>query len=91
VTTRTTRTTIRFTKPFVLEGVDGEQPPGTYEIETDEELQTGLSFPVYRRVETRLCLPLRRMGAAGNEIVTVDPQDLAAALARDSSGAASTR
>ena len=52
--TRTTRTAIRFARPFVLAGVDGEQPAGTYEIETDEELQAGLSFPVYRRVETRI-------------------------------------
>lgn len=88
MTTRTTRTNIRFARPFVLAGVDGEQPPGTYEIEMDEELQAGLSFPVYRRQETRICLPWRTMGAAGKQIVTVDPQELAKALARDSEATA---
>jgi hypothetical protein len=88
VTTRTTRTTIRFVRSFVLAGVEGEQPAGTYEIETDEELQAGLSFTVYRRLETRICLPWRTIGAVGKQTVTVDPQDLAAALARDSEAAA---
>ena len=81
--TRTTRTSVHFARPFVLAGVDGEQPPGTYEVETDEERLDGLSFPVYRRVETRICLPWQTMGAAGNQIVVVNPDDLAAALARD--------
>lgn len=86
--TRTIRTTVHFRRPFVLAGVDGEQPPGTYDVETDEELQAALSFPVYRRVETRICLPWRTMGAAGKQVVTVDPQALARALARDSEATA---
>ena len=85
--TRTTRTSVRFARPFVLPGIDGEIPPGTYEVETDEELAEGLSFPAYRRTETRICVPLRTMGAHGSEIVTIDPRDLAAALARDAGDA----
>ncbi len=85
--TRTTRTSVRFARPFVLAGTDGEHPPGTYEVETDEELAEGVSFPVYRRTETRICLPLRTMGFHGNETVIIDPQDLAAALVRDSGDA----
>jgi hypothetical protein len=64
--TRTATRTVRFARPFVLNGVEGEQPPGTYEVETEEELLPGPSFPVYRRIETRICLPVRDMGATGH-------------------------
>ncbi len=47
---RTTRTTVNFKRAFVLAGVDEEQPPGVYDIETDEERLKGLSFSAYRRV-----------------------------------------
>lgn len=43
-----------FQLPFVLDGYDRELPAGHYELETDEELIEGLSFPAYRRVAAHL-------------------------------------
>lgn len=83
MTTRTTSRTVRFAHPFVLSGVEGEQPAGTYEVEFDEELLPGLSFPVYRRVEARITLPFRTVAAIGHQTVPVSLDELEAALARD--------
>jgi hypothetical protein len=51
---------------------------GEYEVATDEELIEGLSFPVYRRVATLIFLPADAGQQASMEMVTVDPDDLAA-------------
>ena len=80
---RTTTRTVRFARSFVLPGLEGEQPPGTYEVEIDEELLPGPSFPVYRRVEARITVPFNAMGAVGHQTVPVALDALAAALARD--------
>jgi hypothetical protein len=48
-------------------------------LATDEELIEGLSFPVYRRVATLIFLPADAGQQASMEMVTVDPDDLAAA------------
>jgi hypothetical protein len=80
---RTTSRTVRFTRPFVLPGVEGENPPGTYEIEVEEAPLPGLSFPVYRRVEARITVPFNAMGAVGHQTVPVTLEALEAALARD--------
>jgi hypothetical protein len=80
---RTTSKTVRFARPFVLPGIEGEQPPGTYEIEIDEEALPGLSFPVYRRVEARITVPFTTMGASGHQTVPISLDALEAALARD--------
>jgi hypothetical protein len=48
--TLTKHTTVRFTAPFSLRGVDEVQPPGDYAIDEDEELIDGLSRLAYRRV-----------------------------------------
>jgi hypothetical protein len=74
---------VRFADAFVLTGLDGEQPPGIYEVETEEALLPGISFPVYRRIETRIIIPFCEMGARGHQTVPVDPDELEAALARD--------
>ena len=79
MTTRTTRQTVRFTKPFALVGVDGLQPPGVHEINTDEESIDSLSFPAWRRVATTICL--HRLGTT--QIYRIDPVDLEASLLRD--------
>ena len=86
MTTRTTTTAVTFVRPFSLAGVEGVHPPGRYDVEIDEELLQNLSFPAYRRVETRIQVPWRTMGIAALQTVTVDPQDLEAALARDAAG-----
>ena len=79
MTTRTTRQTVTFTKPFALVGIDGVQPPGSHEINTDEESIDSLSFLAWRRVATTITL--RRHGAT--QIYRIDPVDLEASLLRD--------
>jgi hypothetical protein len=69
---RTTSKTVTFSHPFVLTGMDGVQPAGTYTVETDEELVDGLSFPAYRRVATVILLP----AAGGMMAATIDPLEL---------------
>jgi hypothetical protein len=88
MTSRSTTRTVRFTRPFTLKNVEGEQPAGTYEVEIDEELLTGVSFPVYRRVEARITLPFSVMGASGHQTVPVAMDELDAALARDAAASA---
>ena len=88
MTMRTSSTTVTFTRPFLLRGVDGVQPAGTYTVETDEELLQALSFPAYRRVATLMFLPARRPGGAASaagpaRVANIDPGELEAALARD--------
>ena len=55
---RTSRRTVTFRRPFALRGLEGVQPAGTYEVETDEELLEQLSFPVWHRTATTIRLPL---------------------------------
>ena len=80
---RTVRSTITFSNPFSLSGFDEPQPAGTYTIETDEELIEGLSFPAYRRIETRLYL--RPPPGQPNlvQVATIDPSELEEARQRD--------
>jgi hypothetical protein len=81
---RTTRKTVTFTRPFSLSAVDRILPSGTYTIDTDEELIDGLSFLAYRRTATLLHLPATSNNRVGvSEMVTVNPDDLDAALQRD--------
>ena len=80
VTLRTNRRSVTFRFPFSLPGVDGEQPAGTYTIETDEELLEELSFPAYHRVATSMRVP---RGPGSYQMFRIEPADLAAALQRD--------
>ena len=57
-------------------------PAGVYEVVTDEELIEGLSFPVYRRVATMIMAPAQS-SQPSIEMLTIDPQDLATAMKRD--------
>lgn len=84
MTTRTTKRMVTFKQPFSLTGFDGEQPAGTYSVETDEELLEGVSFPAYRRMATMMQIEpgsLARGGAL--QVAVIDPQQLEAALAVD--------
>jgi hypothetical protein len=85
MTTRTTSKTVTFARPFLLKGVDRILPPGAYRVVTDEELIEELSFPVYRRVATMIFVPALSHHASSAEMVTIDPQELQAALERDQS------
>jgi hypothetical protein len=83
MTIRTTRKTITFTRPFCLNEAEKLLPPGTYAVDTDEELIDGLSFLAYRRIATLLHLPSISSKSTTSEVVTVDPVGLKEALDRD--------
>jgi hypothetical protein len=76
---RTTKSSVTFARPFQLKGVDGQQPAGTYELETDEEIIEAHGRTVYVRVATLLYI--RSLGM--KQTITVDPSDLQAAQERD--------
>jgi hypothetical protein len=80
---RTTQTTVIFNHPSRLQGVDHPLAPGAYVVETDEEIIPGLSFVAYRRLRTSIILPFDTGASAGRQVSEIDPDDLAAALARD--------
>lgn len=76
---RTTRTHVTFNAPFTLPELDGVQPAGSYDVETDEEAFEGNGRTVYVRVATLL-----RVCSAGlARTVTINPAGLQAALERD--------
>jgi len=83
MTTRTTSTTVTFAHPFILSGLDREQPAGSYVVETDEELLQGLSFPAYRWVASWIRLLPQPGSRVVGEILGTTPAELNAALARD--------
>jgi hypothetical protein len=83
MTDRVTREIVTFLHPFELSDVDGEQPAGTYTIETTEEPIGDLSFIAYRRVSTTIILASAQFGARARQVVTIDPLELQAARKRD--------
>ena len=83
MTTRTTKTTVTFTRPFSLTGFDGQQPAGAYSVETDEELLDGVSFPAYRRMATMMQLRSDPHPSGLLQVAVIDPAQLATALAAD--------
>jgi hypothetical protein len=84
--TRTSEKIVTFRRPFTLEGVDDVLAPGNYIVETDEELLAGISFPVYRRISTLLHVPGQPGDRVLARMLTVDPNELDAALERDRAG-----
>ena len=87
---RTTRTSVTFRRPFLLPGLDDEQPAGVYEIETDEERVEGLSFSAYRRVETWIHLHPKTANPTLTQTMKVDADELQALLRRDQAEAEDT-
>jgi hypothetical protein len=83
---RTSTRTVTFTRPFVLAGLDEALPAGSYSVETDEELLEGASFAAYRRVLTVIRLPSKSRSAGLTRAMTIDPEELEAALLRDQAG-----
>jgi fructose 1,6-bisphosphatase len=78
MTTRTSRKTVTFTRPFNLAGI-GPQAAGRYDVDTDEELIDDLSFLAWRRVST--VIHVRKDGAL--QVHRIDPAELDASLLRD--------
>jgi hypothetical protein len=85
MTERITRSSVTFLNDFVLRDMDGVQPPGTYLIETVEEPLETLSFLAYRRVATTITLPAIGVVSRRRQVLSIDPDELQAALARDTS------
>ena len=80
---RTRFRSVTFAHPFTLAGIDGEQQPGTYEVETTDVALDGLSFISYRRISTAIILPSPQHGQARRQMFVIDPRDLEAAEQRD--------
>jgi hypothetical protein len=80
---RTTSRTVVLTRPFTLSGLAEPQPPGTYVVEADEEVLDTMSVPPYRRVSTLIRLPGRPGRSVPEQVIDVDPEGLAAVLAKD--------
>jgi hypothetical protein len=83
MTERITHSSVTFLHDFSLRDMDGVQPPGTYLIETVEEPLGTLSFVAYRRVSTTITLPAIGVSSLRKQVVTIDPNELQAALAKD--------
>jgi hypothetical protein len=82
--TRVRTKTVIFSRPFVLNDANGEQPAGIYTVETEEQSLDGHSMSVFRRVSTTIyCYHLKPKGGGSLRPLSVDPSELAAAQARD--------
>jgi hypothetical protein len=85
MTVRTSSRTVTFTKPFTLKGFDEELPAGVYQVETDEERIQDVSFPAFRRILTIVHLHPKPGHPGTKQTLSIRPEDLDAALARDQS------
>ena len=80
---RTREMRLTFKRPFVLDGLDETLPPGTYRVETDEELLDGVSFAAYRRVRAMVHLHAEPGHPGVARTLVVEPGVLDAAVRRD--------
>ncbi len=80
---RMTHTTVTFSHPFHLRGHKDLFPPGSYVVDTTEELIEGVSFTAYRRISTDLHLKCKHNGMLVDRILNIKPVDLDIALTRD--------
>ncbi|MCH8617360.1 hypothetical protein LZ016_14775 [Sphingomonas sp. SM33] len=76
---RTRKSAVTFNKPFVLNADVGELPPGTYDVETDEEEIGAGEYTGHRR--TAVVLYVRQGGSTRSIFAT--PKELDSALERD--------
>jgi len=83
MTIRTTSKTVVFHYPFMLSGLEALQPAGTYQVETDEEQMEDVSFLAFHRIATLIHLHPTREQPGITQTMTVDPNELEQALARD--------
>jgi hypothetical protein len=90
MTIRTTKKTVTFANPFILGNFDEVLPGGTYDVETDEEFLEGLSFHAYRRILTVIHLPAKSGHRGLARTLTIDPNELDAALKRDEASTAAS-
>jgi hypothetical protein len=79
---RTTRSTVTFDQPFILNMDIGELPAGKYQIDTDEEEIPASDRTAYRRTAVYLYVS----NGGSTRMLVIDPHDLESALGRDSQG-----
>jgi hypothetical protein len=79
----TSQSTVTFTRPFRLDGVDERQPAGEYLVDIDQELIEGLSFLAYRRVAALVHIPAISQSQTWSQVITVAPAELDAMLECD--------
>ena len=77
---RTTRSEVTFVHPFILNRTAEQLPAGRYEIETDEEEILASDRTAYRRIAVYFYVS----SGGSTRMLTVHPDDLDAALDRDS-------
>ena len=53
---RMTSETVEFHRPFRLQSQSGLMPAGRYTVQMEEEMVDGLSFAVWRRSNTTICI-----------------------------------
>ncbi len=80
---RTVTTQVTFRHPFRIDGIAEPQPAGSYIVETEEEQLQLVSFVAWHRLETAIRLPRQPGGPLIDQVVTIDPKALDAALALD--------
>lgn len=76
---RTRRSTVAFRHPFALNGDVGELPPGSYEIEIDEEEIEAADRTAYRR----LAIYFYAQKPGSTRTIVLSPADLDSAVERD--------
>ena len=83
MTMRTIVANVTFTRRFKLPNMDKAYPPGSYEIEIDQEPLDTVSLLAHRRAATRI-----RLHDPGlMQLLTIDEKDLDAALINDATAA----
>lgn len=90
MTIRTTRKSVTFVNSFVLGDFGEVLPPGTYDVETDEQLLDALSLQAYRRVRSLIHLPAKSGNLLLSRTLIIDPSTLDAALKRDEASSTSS-
>ena len=87
--TRTSQANVQFLHPFLLSGLEGPQPAGTYRLITDEEELSGLSFTTYRTVLAMLQLPALGRPTPNSRKMPINLDDLDACICADRQAVAS--
>ena len=87
MTERLRHMTVRFARPFSLDGHDGTFPPGDYAVEVTEEPLDSMTVVAFRRTRTTIALPASNIGSVSRQLVEIDPAALEAALAKDAEAA----
>lgn len=82
--TRTTHRRVTFFHPFHLPGHAGLLTPGEYEVDTLEKLDPDAAIRSYIKLECHIHLWAEQDRSNGEDILSVDPLALEAALALDS-------